>query len=954
MIKRILSKIAPTAIISKSAYFDCEKYSKEYNIEMAKCADDYYHNWEKHKLPSDAFDQEYYLEKYPDIKMNPLLHYEAYGKKEQRKIKRPASAGMIIRNRILASRKEIAIRYVNPLYESISFDGFCCIEKGAELSEGIEYFKDDCLTAVFRLDSRIIKQGIYSFNELLNRIDNIDDFVISRNDCAFKTSKEIEYNSDDFKSDYSFTTFIIRQCAGSFVYVLSGDAKREDKEITDIERMQRFAYVIQNYKLSDEALNKYYEQIIDNADITRKSAIRKTLSAFKTPKKRTIISIYSFTNGGGEIAPIRLANSLKERDYPVLVHILKEDLCLERIKDQLYHNIPVIYTEYEDEFLAYVMEAGIECINTHHLSNQYLVSKIYDESLTHIATSHGMLNAMSDDDVRLCLKQHLKGKVDTWTYVADNNLLPFEKAGENRTDYLVKIPNGIKDRKKREKVDLCKYGITDECIKVCIASRSIPEKGWLEAIKAVGEARSLSGKDLRLILVGDGPIYEQIKDEHEDYVYPVGLQNNVISWYLAADICMYPTYYEGESAPLSIIEMLQAEKPIIASDIGEIRNMLKYGDDYAGIIVDLVDGKVEAQSLCQKLLFLVNNPDIMDRYAKIAALHKKDFDIRIIADKYVASYNRKESPYQYLLRSFIKRKSMVYASEYDKEQCPLVSVIVPNYNYRELLKRRLDCIYHQTYRNIEVILLDDCSTDNSQEILASYHDQYAEITRLFINKENHGVFPQWKKGIENARGELCWIAEADDWCEDDFLEKLVPKFLDPDVRIAYGKYVFAKNEKEYDINSYQNHVSTIDSHRWHKDYLVSAEEEVNTALGRMNTLANVSGLIFRKPADCNAIFDDKLLSMKICGDWLFYLRLLRGGKISYCSNARSYFRMMDAKTSASHSTYGKPIYYQEHEIIARFIKEYYEVDDSVLSDFYLNLKRHKKRLKMMKRNKVSL
>ena len=41
-----------------------------------------------------------------------------------------------------------------------------------------------------------------------------------------------------------------------------------------------------------------------------------------------------------------------------------------------------------------------------------------------------------------------------------------------------------------------------------------------------------------MILVGDGPIYEQIKDEHEDYVYPVGLQNNVISWYLAADICM--------------------------------------------------------------------------------------------------------------------------------------------------------------------------------------------------------------------------------------------------------------------------------------------------------------------------------------------------------------------------------------------------------------------------------
>lgn len=66
-----------------------------------------------------------------------------------------------------------------------------------------------------------------------------------------------------------------------------------------------------------------------------------------------------------------------------------------------------------------------------------------------------------------------------------------------------------------------------------------------------------------------------------------------------------------------------------------------------------------------------------------------------------------------------------FEKESKKIAYPLVSVIVPNYNHASFLVERLESIYNQTYKNIEVILLDDCSTDNSREILSYYAEKYA-------------------------------------------------------------------------------------------------------------------------------------------------------------------------------------------------------------------------------------
>lgn len=69
---------------------------------------------------------------------------------------------------------------------------------------------------------------------------------------------------------------------------------------------------------------------------------------------------------------------------------------------------------------------------------------------------------------------------------------------------------------------------------------------------------------------------------------------------------------------------------------------------------------------------------------------------------------------------------------------PKVSVVVPNYNHAGYLKQRLESIYKQTYKNLEVLLLDDCSSDSSREILNSYAAANPEITRTIFNDQNSG------------------------------------------------------------------------------------------------------------------------------------------------------------------------------------------------------------------------
>lgn len=270
---------------------------------------------------------------------------------------------------------------------------------------------------------------------------------------------------------------------------------------------------------------------------------------------------------------------------------------------------------------------------------------------------------------------------------------------------------------------------------------------------------------------------------------------------------------------------------------------------------------------------------------------------------------------------------------------PKVSIIVPNYNHAPYLDRRLQSIYSQTYQNVEVILLDDCSNDESQEILKGYYNQYPEKTQIIFNTTNSGgVFFQWEKGLRLASGELVWIAESDDWCGHNFLEEMVPFFDNEAVRLAYCKTLFMNADGAEQIWSISDYLFDIDPTLWEAPFVKTAHQLVNEGWAIKNIIPNVGSAVFRNPGEIDLLKDEQWKGMRICGDWVFYLHIIRGGLVGYSPKAINYFRIHHNNTSVA--TYSKDSYYKEHEVVAQYVNALYKVPEEC---FYLqkrNLKKH--------------
>ena len=271
-----------------------------------------------------------------------------------------------------------------------------------------------------------------------------------------------------------------------------------------------------------------------------------------------------------------------------------------------------------------------------------------------------------------------------------------------------------------------------------------------------------------------------------------------------------------------------------------------------------------------------------------------------------------------------------------KQKKPLVSVIVPNYNHAKYLKQRLDSIYEQTYKNYEVILLDDCSSDNSRSILREYAKRYPEKTVCDFNKENVGrVNLQWNKGLAKAKGKYIWIAESDDWCEPDFLEKLVPKLEQQSVMIAFAKSAFMKEGvKAWSTDEY---LSDIDI-RWDRPFTMTGFEAVQRGFAVKNIIPNVSSAVFRNIGVIPDEVMDIWKNIRLCGDWIFYLYLVKGGAFAYTNETTNYYRIHKKSTSLSVQRTSE--YYQENEIVSCYIAQNYKVPAEVFNKTLKTLQEH--------------
>lgn len=124
----------------------------------------------------------------------------------------------------------------------------------------------------------------------------------------------------------------------------------------------------------------------------------------------------------------------------------------------------------------------------------------------------------------------------------------------------------------------------------------------------------------------------------------------------------------------------------------------------------------------------------------------------------------------------------------------LITIIVPAYNVEKYLKKCLESIINQTYKNLEIILVDDGSTDNSGRICDEYAEKDDRI--IVIHQENAGVSSARNKGIEIAKGEYIGFVDGDDYIEENMYEVLYKNLIQFDVDISMCNYYIVKNNQK--------------------------------------------------------------------------------------------------------------------------------------------------------------
>lgn len=217
---------------------------------------------------------------------------------------------------------------------------------------------------------------------------------------------------------------------------------------------------------------------------------------------------------------------------------------------------------------------------------------------------------------------------------------------------------------------------------------------------------------------------------------------------------------------------------------------------------------------------------------------------------------------------------------------PAISVVFTSYNHREYLRQALDALINQTFRDFELIIVDDCSTDGSQEILKEYAKKDSRI-RLFLNERNGGSYViSTNYGASLANAPYIIFAQCDDWAEPTQLERLYDVISKENVSVVFsasnmvdekGNFIcidlIHRSEKFIKELLHDSKIYSTDAF----DYLIES-----------CIIPNLSAAIIRteRYRELGGLSSDFL----VLADWDFWLRLSQRGDFYYIKAPLNNFR----------------------------------------------------------------
>lgn len=271
------------------------------------------------------------------------------------------------------------------------------------------------------------------------------------------------------------------------------------------------------------------------------------------------------------------------------------------------------------------------------------------------------------------------------------------------------------------------------------------------------------------------------------------------------------------------------------------------------------------------------------------------------------------------------------------EQGIKISVVVPNYNYSNYLYQRVYSILNQNYKIHELIILDDASKDNSLFYIKQIEQKISEFVnvKVVVNDINSGnAFSQWQKGMNLASGDYVWVAEADDYAKENFLNEVVsPLKKNNNIVISYADTGFIDSNGYITKNSLVDQIDILKTNHWNASYVNKGIAEINCYSYLNCTIPNVSGTIIKK-GNYDEIFESAK-KFHQSGDWFTYLNILNLGDISFINKTLNYYRVHGNNIS---QTFDKKAHILEIQRIYKFVKEKYGIDEEQQIQMYNRIK----------------
>ncbi len=472
-------------------------------------------------------------------------------------------------------------------------------------------------------------------------------------------------------------------------------------------------------------------------------------------------------------------NCSRRKDYPSAI------LKLVRILRKL--RIDVIHTHLYEASLVGLVAAQLARIPVRAMTRHHVDESVLWQSR----------RALIVDRV---LSRYLADEIVAPSRAVKQAVVSIDGAPESKVSL---IPYGFdwdRIRSDRDSVRAIRRELNvEDAIVLATVGRLVWTKGHEVLFRSVAEAKL--PPEVRLLIVGGGPqeglrgLAGKLNIAHRCIF--TGHRSDVYDVISAADVIVHPSLHEAQCQV--IIEAMALERPVVATAVGSADEVILPGR--TGWIVPPRDHIALARALSEAIL----DPERARAYGSAGrSLVYSMYPIGKIMNEYMELYCRllqkkrpirhKEAFQSKVDRGFNQESSASRGPSFggdmstvkpgtsgqNLDRWPLVSVVIPNYNYARFLSQAIDSALSQTYSNVEVIVVDDGSSDGSLDVLHSYQGR----VRWFVQR-NKSVAAARNLGIRESHGDLVAFLDADDVWEPNKLAEQVPLFDDSVVGMVY-------------------------------------------------------------------------------------------------------------------------------------------------------------------------